>query len=108
MGIKKWLRMRLRSWLGVEANQSELRALRELHKDLVSIGVDVHFKEQSMILVYTHLGGGQIRHIPGRFDNLSDLRMFVERLRSQFRTDVLTVDAPPQSGIREFISRSRY
>lgn len=72
----------------------EVEYLRGLYKNLVSIGVDVHFKEPHMIIVYSNIAGGQIRHIPVHFRNISELNDFCRRLRETYNTDKITYDVP--------------
>ena len=58
------VKKKLRSWLGIKDNlyEIEIANLRTLYSNLTSIGVDVHFKSPSMIIVFSKLKGGQIRH----------------------------------------------
>lgn len=107
--IKRWLQ----NWLGlpqlealVREASSDALVARQRTKDLVQIGVDVHFKgESSMILVYSRLGGGQIREIPARFDNISDLNRAVKEIEGRYGADPRGTiwDAPP--AMRSFIER---
>jgi hypothetical protein len=108
-----WLKRKIRSWLGVEDDVIRLSLLcrdliasharlSQLHKDLVSIGVDVHFKTPSMILIYSHLQGGQIRHIDANFESMVELNEFVKCLKEQFMTKAVMWDAP--GVIRDFIN----
>ncbi|GAF91586.1 unnamed protein product, partial [marine sediment metagenome] len=71
--------------------------------DLVHIGVDIHFKEPHMILVYTKLNGGAIYHIPANFKDTRDLLSFVRYLKDRYRTQEVTYDAPPH--IRQWIDK---
>jgi hypothetical protein len=100
----------LRIWLGIESLEVSSKRLSEefsrqdeLLKDLVSIGVDVHFKSPHMILVYSAIKGGQIRHIEAKFDDLRDLRNFTEYLRRKFNTEKVTWDGP--LGTHQFLKR---
>lgn len=97
----RWLRNKLRTWLGITSVdtrclsvQEKAQRLEQLYADLVSIGVDVHFKEPHMILVYSRLKGGQIREIRADFDNMQDLDRFVAELRVRFNTKAVTYDLP--------------
>lgn len=92
--MRNWIKYKLRQWLGVEENTQSIKCLNELYGNLVSIGVDVHFKEPHMILIYSKLNGGQLRHIEASFDNLYQLNNFVKDLRERFRTDRETWDFP--------------
>lgn len=100
-----WLKRKIREWLGVEDQverlfasdrslNKQLQWLGELTHDLVSIGVDVHFKEPHMILIYSRLNGGQIREIRADFRNVQDLNEFVKQLQARFNTDSVVWDKP--------------
>ena len=100
--MKNWLRKKLYNLLNMEdihnhiyRHENEIKKLEKLTNDLVSIGVDVNFKEPHMILIYSRLNGGQIREIPAQFDNLRDLEEFVKELKERYRTKVETWDKPP-------------
>ena len=67
-------------------------------KDIVSIGVDVHFKEPHMILIYTRLAGGQIRHIEAYFKDVRELNDLVKQLCDRYKTQQVIFDIP--AGIR--------
>lgn len=84
----------IKEWLGINQNETEIKKLNLLYTDLVSIGLDVHFKEPSMILIYSHLKGGQIRHISADFKTLNDLNRFVRDLKDRFRVTYATIDFP--------------
>jgi hypothetical protein len=103
--MKNWLRKKILRWLGINPESitrqlnridKRLDRLFRLNKDLVSIGVDVHFKAPHMILVYSRLNGGQLREIKADFKNFKELNDFVHYLKDRFNTDVELVDAPPQ------------
>lgn len=93
-----WLKRKLRKWLGldgdVERLKVDLRSLESTIQDLVSIGVDVHFTEPHMILIYSRLKGGQLRHIDADFKDIKDLDRFVHELRDRFKTSRETWDVP--------------
>lgn len=89
-----WIKNKLRKWLGVESQESHIRRLEVLTRDLVSIGVDIHFKEPHMILIYSRLNGGQIREIRADFRDMRELQQFVEGLKVRFNTSSVTVDRP--------------
>jgi len=63
-------------------------------KDIVSIGVDVHFKEPHMILIYTRLAGGQIRHIEAYFKDVRELNDLVKQLCDRYKTQQVIFDIP--------------
>lgn len=94
-----WIRRKLRQWLGVEKNTQDIKCLSELYGNLVNIGVDVHFKEPHMILIYSRLNGGQLRHIEADFKDLRQLDELVRELKARYRTDRETWD-PPQGGMK--------
>jgi hypothetical protein len=99
----EWLKNKLRDWLGIYNNDCKIRRLNNLYKDLVSIGVDVHFKSPHMILIYSRLKGGQIFEIDAHFDNNKDLMDFVKELKYRFNTSYIHTDIPPQLiGWRKF------
>lgn len=83
---------KLRSWLGIDGLEDDFVKLEKLYSDLVSIGVDVHFKEPHMILIYSKLNGGQIRHIPANFKTMKELQSFVQWLKEKYSTDIETWD----------------
>jgi len=95
-----WLKNKLRKWLGVENNESHIRRLEVLTRDLVSIGVDVHFKEPHMILIYSRLNGGQIREIRADFKSVQELQQCVEELKNRYGTKSVTWDVPRGAGWR--------
>jgi hypothetical protein len=92
--MKTWIRKKLRTWLGVEHNERKNNSNEAAIRDIVSIGVDVHFKSPHMILVYSRVGGGQIREIPFKCDNMKELNGVVQELKQRFRTDFDTWDLP--------------
>ena len=88
----------MKNWLGINKVEIEVNKLNRLYTDLTSIGIDVHFKEPHMILIYSHLNGGQIRHIDADFDNISDLNSFVRELKDRFKVTHTIYDRPFGSG----------
>lgn len=122
------MRALMRKWLGIESLdashknllqeveqeveklENSMRTLErkmcrveELYKDLVSIGVDVHFKEPHMILIYSRLGGGQLREISANFDTIAELNAFVRTLKAKYNTSYDVWDAPQT--VHEIIGR---
>ena len=90
------------SWLGIaelnrKINLIEMKqtSLSKTIEDLVSIGIDVHFTKPSMILIYSKLNGGQIRHIDANFESIRDLDKFIIELQQRFRTEIVTLDTHP-------------
>jgi hypothetical protein len=97
-----WLKNKLKLWLGIhqiEKNildqQNQINRLFKLNKDLVHIGVDVHFKSPHMILIYSKLAGGQLYHVDVNFESLIELRNFVMMLKEKYNTDKVICDTPP-------------
>ena len=93
--FKNWLKAKLRHWLEIDELTRGVTKLNQVTADLVNIGVDVHFKEPHMILIYSRLNGGQIREVRADFKNLKDLDRFVKELKSRFNTRSEIWDAPP-------------
>ncbi len=98
----KWLRLKIRKWLGIaylggKVAEVEVAnaSLYRLYEDLTHIGVDVHFKEPHMILIYSRLNGGQLREIPAHFDSLHELNKFTKHLKERYNTRAVTHDTPP-------------
>lgn len=94
MRYRLQVKSRLRRWLGIERHEDRLDDLNQLYSDLVSIGVDVHFKEPHMILIYSRLKGGQLRHIDANFESLAELNDFVKWLKEKYKTEKTTWDVP--------------
>lgn len=94
---KQWFK----DWIGITALEECIKDLEgEQHKNnklynLVNLGVDVHFNEPHMILIYTKLNGGTIHHIPAKFSDMRDLLSYVKHLKESFRTEEVIYDAPP-------------
>lgn len=99
--INNWFRNKIRQYLGIEDNSWEIVRQKQLISDLVHIGVDVYFKSPHMILIYSKLKGGQIRHIDVNFNNLNDLHECVKLLKEKYQTKHDTWDCP--SGFREWL-----
>jgi hypothetical protein len=72
----------------------KVESLERFYQDVVHIGVDVHFRSPHMILVYTRLGGGQIREIDADFADLRELNQFCQCLKESFRTKQSICDLP--------------
>lgn len=92
--MKDKLVQRVKRWLGLTQQEVRLQRLERLTRDLVSIGVDVHFKEPHMILIYSRLNGGQIREIRAQFESIRDLDELVRGLRERYGTSAVTWDMP--------------
>lgn len=89
-----YIKNKIRRWLRLDKIELEIRRLDKLNADLVNIGVDVHFKHPHMVLVYSRLNGGQLRHIDINFSNLNDLEFFVKETKRKYNTEVETWDLP--------------
>lgn len=89
-----WLHKKLRKWLGVEQNETDIETLNRLYSDLVSIGIDIHFKNPHMILIFSKINGGQIRHIDADFKDLRELNDFARWLKEKYQTREICWDAP--------------
>jgi hypothetical protein len=72
--IKKWIKW----WLGIKNLEDEIRAAKVL------VGMDIGFKEQSWIIIASHLGGGQISITPTHFKNYSEFERVSRRLRFDY------------------------
>lgn len=88
-----WIKSKLRKWLGIEE-------LDHHYRDIVSLGIDVHFKKPHMILIYSHFNGGLIRHIEADFRDPKELNSLVHELKNRYRTKNVIYDTP-------FIMRDR-
>jgi len=91
----------------VANNESHIRRLEVLTRDLVSIGVDIHFKEPHMILIYSRLNGGQIQEIKADFKNIQELQQCVKELKQRYNTKYETWDIPHGTN-RRFIMGDNY
>lgn len=107
--FKAWIKVKVQQWLGIIEMDLRIRDARNdisridrRTTDLVSIGVDVHFKEPHMILIYSRLNGGQLREIRADFKDMRELQQFVEELKNRFNTRFVTVDRPQGIGKRLF------
>ena len=104
-----WIQQKIKEWLGItwleyeyENCRDRLMYMENLYKNLVTIGIDVHFKSQSMIILFSKLQGGQIRHIDANFENLINLNNFAKELEERFNTRKTIWDAP--LAMRELIN----
>jgi len=89
-----WLKNKLRVWLGITENQRRIKSTEDNLVGLTSIGVDVHFKSPHMILIFSKLKGGQIRHIEADFKNMRELQDLVERLKTTYKPQRVWWDCP--------------
>lgn len=96
-----WIKRKIKKWLGIyeiEKTQrllhNDIKEIKETISDLVSIGVDVHFKSPHMILIYSKLNGGQLKHIEADFQSIRELKELVSELRHRYKTKMMTIDKP--------------
>lgn len=89
-----WLKNKLRNWLGISKNEDIIMQLYQLHSDLTTIGVDVHFKTPHMIIIFSKLKGGQVRHIDAQFDSISELNHLTKQLKEKYRPKDIIYDLP--------------
>ncbi len=90
------IKYKIAQWLGICKLIERLETLERLYKDLALVGVDVHFKEPHMILVFSRFNGGTIRHIEANFDSIRDLELFCQELKKKFNTEKFVFDAHSQ------------
>ena len=88
------IKKQIQEWLGITKNTSDIIKLIKHTDNLVCIGVDVHFKSPHMILVYSQLNGGQLRHIEANFESLIELNDLVKELSYRYHTNKVIRDAP--------------
>jgi hypothetical protein len=88
------LKERILKWLGIPYIFKDLQRLDRITHDLVSIGVDVQYKEQSTIIILSHLNGGQVRQIPAHFKDLAELEQLIKGLKCQYNTSRDIWDMP--------------
>ncbi len=96
------IKNKLRKYLGINEVNKKITSLNHRinylstqYKDLVSIGIDVHFKSPHMILIYSKINGGQLKHIDVNFKDLQELLKLVKELKERYNTKVTTYDVPP-------------
>lgn len=105
-----YLKRKLQNWLGIHIlNNKTVSFERRLHelsikiddlyrlnKDLVSIGADIHFRSPHKIIVMSKINGGQIHFIDANFENIRELKNFVDMLKERYNTSDVTYDLPGQ------------
>lgn len=94
--IKHWIRNKLISLLKIDEIKEEVKELNRLYTNLVSIGVDIHFREPTTIIIISKLKGGQVRHIPTEITSIRELNNLTAALRHQYRTNRVIWDKPPR------------
>lgn len=95
--LTQFLVEKIKDFLGISSQEREIAELKGKIHNLTHIGVDVHFKTPSMILIYSRLNGGQIKHIDANFLTVDELVSFVEELKYRFDTDRVLFDLPASS-----------
>lgn len=58
--------------------------ISRLISEQVMIATDVHFKSDSVIVVISKLGNGQVRFIPAQCGNMYEFRQLVKHLKGAF------------------------
>lgn len=91
----------IQRWLGIDKLGTLVYEQDKLLKktvytieNLVTIGVDVGFVEQTQIVIMTKLGGGQVHILDFKFDSLMELDQYVRHLRDRFNTSSVVWDLP--------------
>ena len=97
----KWLGTKLRKWLGIELLLRDVATTHNMVINATSrldvattIGVDVHFKSPHIIIIFSKLNGGQIRHIDAQFNNIKDLQRLVKELEERYKPGQTVYDMP--------------
>ena len=96
----EWMRNKLRKWLGIQQNETNIANLDHRLCGLTTMGVDVHFKSPHMILIFSKINGGQIRHVDADFKDLRELNDFTKQLKEKYRPKDIFYDVP--HGYRQF------
>ena len=103
-----WLKNALRKWLGVDADTRaiyrrieaaegqaarRIQANRDLLKDVVDIGVDLHTHrpQETTIWVMSRLGEGHIMPVKAHCEDGRQLRALVADLKARYHTERLTL-----------------
>lgn len=84
--MSNWLKNKIRKWLGILGIEQEIRDNTRMIKDLVEIGVDVNFREQSTVIILSKLKGGQVRLIPSYFKDMNEMEQLVKGLKASYNT----------------------
>jgi hypothetical protein len=78
-------------------NKLGILKLESTIKDNQAIfATDLCLKEQSTIIVISHLNGGQIRIIPFEFKDFKSYLRFVEDLKDSYEVHKSIIDAPSE------------
>lgn len=86
------------------ANVKEIGSYKEIIANLSTMGIDLHTKHPSWIVVCTSLKGGQMRIIRTDFKNMKELDETVKNIRSAYGIprDRLIADTPYGYNTRDF------
>lgn len=83
--MKKWLRIKLRKWLGIEQNTanidylcSEYYRIEQVLAHATLTAVDAHYKSNSTIVIASTLKGGNVQIIDAHFESLAQLHDWVK------------------------------
>ena len=91
-----YLKRKLRNWLGIDKLNRDIGKLYSLNENLVSIGADINFRSPHKIIVMSKINGGQIHFIDANFENIKELKNFVDMLKERYNTSDVTYDGPQQ------------
>jgi pentose-5-phosphate-3-epimerase len=80
--------------LGIKKLEDEVASLRSLIRNTTTIGVDVHFRSQTQIMVISRLRDGYIKRIDLHFENFLELQRVIKELKERYSTDDVVCDAP--------------
>jgi hypothetical protein len=99
--MKRFLKRKLRKFLeldklehNVVRAENNIDVLQERTENLFNMGVDVHFKSDHMILIYSKLNGGQIRHIDVDVKDMRHLKHICDSLKSAYGIRQTFYDVP--------------
>ena len=103
-------RLWLYCWLNIDyiaksvrTNEKIVCAVDARTRDLVHIGVDVHFKSPHMILIYSKLKGGQLRHIDVDLKDMNHLHTAVREIKQRYGTRKEIWDTPHHWDINKML-----
>lgn len=89
-----WLKNKLVVWLGLSEMRNDIEKVKQVVGAATTIGVDVNFGSPHMIIVFSKLNGGQIRHIDAQFDGLKELEEFVRVIKERYGARKMVYDMP--------------
>jgi len=78
------------------------REILSLLGDQVCIASDVHFKSNSVIIILSRLGNGQVRFIDARFQSLRELNHHIDFLKKTYQVpeERIFIDYPGNRRVR--------